>query len=56
MELATHNRLLLSTLESPVPSLFIMLKVFYFSSLFTTYSHIVVAPAAGWPHCWQAPG
>jgi hypothetical protein len=48
--LATYNRLLLSTLKSPVWSLFIMLKLFlfsFFSHLSIIYLHIVVAPAAG---------
>lgn len=31
VELATDNRLLLSTLESPAPSLFIMFKLFHIS-------------------------
>lgn len=31
VRLATHNRLLLSTLKSPGPSLFIMLRLFYIS-------------------------
>lgn len=30
VRLATHNRLLLSTLKSPGPSLFIMLKMLHF--------------------------
>lgn len=50
--LATYNRLLLSTLKSPVWSLFIMLKLFlfsFFSHLSIIYLHIVVAPAAGSP-------
>ena len=41
----THKRLFLSTLVSPVPSLFTMLKLFHFSfsPLSTTYLHIAVA-------------
>lgn len=51
--LTAHSRLLCSTLESPVPSLFIMLKplhsLLFLNHLTTTYGHIVVAPAVGWP-------
>lgn len=56
--LITHNRLLLSTLESPVPSLLTVLKLlcFSFSHLTTTYSHSVVAPNAGWLRDWGALG
>jgi hypothetical protein len=36
--LATHNGLLFSTLASPVPSLFIMLKQFHSVSLFVYHT------------------
>ena len=50
--LATHNRLPLSAVEPPVPSLFIMLKLIHFFLSYLTL-HIVAAPAAGWPcSCW----
>lgn len=49
--LSVHSRLLSSTLEPPVTSLFIMLKLLhsllFLSHLTTTYSNTVVARAAG---------
>ena len=52
--LVTHNSFLLSTLLSPVPYLFIMLKLLhlcFLSSLTTTYS----SPTADWPCCCWCP-
>lgn len=57
--LATHSRLLLSTLDFAVPSLFVMLKLLHFcfsSHLTTTHLHIMLVPTAGCPQGWQAPG
>lgn len=52
-QLATHNRLVLSTLKSPDPSFFIILNLLHFSSSFSPiclpHTHILVAPAAGQP-------
>ena len=54
MGLATPSRRLLSILESPIPSLSVLLKLLLlhyssFSHLITTYLRIEVALAAGWP-------
>lgn len=55
--LATHNRLLLSALESQVPSFFKQLQLLNFSlsHLTTIYLHIMVALTTGWPCVLQAP-
>ena len=51
---ATRDRLFLSSLASPVPSLFTMLKWFCFS--FCPHLYTVVAPVAGWPRGWWVSG
>lgn len=40
-ELITHNRLLLSVLDSPVPSLLRRLKLLHFSFISSSFHHIV---------------
>ena len=48
IESATYNRLLFSILKSPVPSIFMMFKLFYFS-----FSPICPPTVTGWLLGWR---